>query len=67
GDTGSTLLGAMAGLWLSTALDARGKLVAASSLTLIATTAELTSLSALIDRVPPLRALDWLGRRNADA
>ena len=66
GDTGSTLLGAMAGLWLTTALDARGLTLAAAGLTTIALVAELTSLSALIDRVPPLRALDWLGRRNAD-
>jgi UDP-GlcNAc:undecaprenyl-phosphate GlcNAc-1-phosphate transferase len=67
GDTGSTLLGALAGEHLVMTLDARGMVAAASSLALITLVAELTSLSALIDRVPPLRALDWLGRRNSNA
>jgi hypothetical protein len=34
---------------------------------LIALVAEVVLLTALIDRVPPLRALDWLGRRKPNA
>jgi hypothetical protein len=63
GDTGSTLLGAVAGQHLTRTLDARRLTAAASSLAVITLVAELISLSAVIDRVPPLRALDWLGRR----
>jgi len=48
-------------------LDGRRLTAAASSLAAITLFAELTSLSAVIDRVPPLRALDWLGRRNSNA
>jgi UDP-GlcNAc:undecaprenyl-phosphate/decaprenyl-phosphate GlcNAc-1-phosphate transferase len=67
GDTGSTLLGALAGQHLVLTLDGRRLTAAASSLAAITLFAELTSLSAVIDRVPPLRALDWLGRRNSNA
>jgi UDP-GlcNAc:undecaprenyl-phosphate/decaprenyl-phosphate GlcNAc-1-phosphate transferase len=61
GDTGSTLLGAIAAQHLPNTPRTIATLAA------IALVAELTSLTALIDRVPPLRALDWLGRRNSDA
>jgi hypothetical protein len=67
GDTGSTLLGALAGRHLTNTLDGRGITMAASSLAAISLFAELVSLSAVIDRVPPLRALDWLGRRTLNA
>ena len=67
GDTGSTLLGAMAGLWLTAALDAGELAVAVAIMALIALYAEVSSLSALIDRMPPLLVLDWLGRRKPDA
>jgi len=64
GDTGATLLGAMAGLWLTATLDVTGLAAAVAILAAIALYAEVLSLSALIDRMPPLRVLDWLGRRN---
>lgn len=67
GDTGSTLLGAMAGLWLAAALDAAELAVAVAILATIALYAEVSSLSALIDRMPPLRVLDWLRRSKPDA
>jgi UDP-GlcNAc:undecaprenyl-phosphate/decaprenyl-phosphate GlcNAc-1-phosphate transferase len=67
GDTGSTLLGAVAGQHLTATLDRQTLRLAATAMALLAATAEFTSLTAAIDRVPPLRALDWLGRRNPNA
>jgi len=67
GDTGATLLGALAGLWLTTVLDVGGLAVAVAILATIALYAEVSSISALIDRMPPLLVLDWLGRRKPDA
>jgi len=62
GDTGSGLLGAMAGLWLVLALGAGAQLGALGLLILAATYGEFRSLSALVERVPLLRGLDSLGR-----
>jgi UDP-GlcNAc:undecaprenyl-phosphate/decaprenyl-phosphate GlcNAc-1-phosphate transferase len=67
GDTGSTLLGALAGLWLTAALDTGELAGAVAIMVVIALYAEVSSLSALIDRMPPLLVLDWLGRRKPDA
>jgi UDP-GlcNAc:undecaprenyl-phosphate/decaprenyl-phosphate GlcNAc-1-phosphate transferase len=64
GDTGSNLLGAMAGLWLVLALDTAGQAVAAALMAALTIFGEFRSLTAAIDRVPPLRALDSLGRRS---
>jgi UDP-N-acetylmuramyl pentapeptide phosphotransferase/UDP-N-acetylglucosamine-1-phosphate transferase len=64
GDTGSNLLGAMAGLWLVLALDTAGQAVAAAVLAALTIFGEFRSLTAAIDRIPPLRALDSLGRRS---
>ena len=58
GDTGATLLGAMAGQSLP---PRRATIAVLAAITLLA---EVTSLTALIDRVPPLWALDWLGRSD---
>ena len=55
------------GLWLATVLSDAGAAVAVASLVAIALYAKVLSLSALIERMPPLRVLDWLGRRNPDA
>ena len=63
GDTGANVLGALAGTWLVLALGTTGQLVAAGVLAAITIFAEFRSISALVDRVPPLRALDSLGRR----
>ena len=66
GDTGSNLAGGLAGLWLVFTFSEPG--LAVSALLLLAVTAygEFRSISALVERVPPLRRLDSLGRpRNA--
>ncbi|HUB74822.1 MAG TPA: hypothetical protein VL979_12410 [Solirubrobacteraceae bacterium] len=62
GDTGSNLLGALAGLWLTMTLSGAGQLVALALLVALTVYGELRSINALIERTPPLRALDALGR-----
>lgn len=62
GDTGSNVLGALAGIWLLTALGDSGRLVALGALALLTVYGEFRSIGALVERVPPLRALDSLGR-----
>jgi hypothetical protein len=64
GDTGVGVLGALAGLWLVAALHTTGQAIALAILLAITLAGEFFSLSAAIDRVPPLRALDSLGRRS---
>jgi UDP-GlcNAc:undecaprenyl-phosphate/decaprenyl-phosphate GlcNAc-1-phosphate transferase len=62
GDTGSNLIGAIAGVWLLTALGGDGRLVALAVVVLLTIYGEMRSISATIDSVPPLRWLDSLGR-----
>jgi UDP-GlcNAc:undecaprenyl-phosphate GlcNAc-1-phosphate transferase len=62
GDTGSNLIGAVAGVWLLTALDADGRLAALAVVLGLTIYGEIRSISATIDSVPPLRWLDSLGR-----
>jgi UDP-GlcNAc:undecaprenyl-phosphate/decaprenyl-phosphate GlcNAc-1-phosphate transferase len=62
GDTGSNLVGAVAGVWLLTTLDETGRLIALAALVVLTVFGELRSLSRTIDSVPPLRWLDSLGR-----
>jgi hypothetical protein len=62
GDTGSNLIGAIAGVWLLTALDADARLVALAVVLALTIYGELRSISQTIDSVPPLRWLDSLGR-----
>lgn len=62
GDTGSNLLGALAGLWLVLGLSGTGQLVALALLALITVYGEFRSISTLIERTPLLRHLDSLGR-----
>jgi hypothetical protein len=62
GDTGSNLLGAVAGVWLLTTLGADARLVALAALAGLTIYGELRSISATIESVPPLRWLDSLGR-----
>lgn len=62
GDTGSNLIGAIAGVWLLTVLGADGRLVALAVVILLTIYGELRSISATIESVPPLRWLDSLGR-----
>ena len=62
GDTGSNVVGALIGIWLVTTLDDTGRLVALALLAILTVYGEFRSLSAAIERVPPLRRLDSLGR-----
>lgn len=62
GDTGSNLIGAVAGVWLLTTLGADGRLVALAIVLALTIYGELRSISRTIDSVPPLRWLDSLGR-----
>jgi hypothetical protein len=62
GDTGSNLVGAVAGVWLLTTLGADSRLVALAAVAGLTIYGELRSISATIDSVPPLRWLDSLGR-----
>jgi UDP-GlcNAc:undecaprenyl-phosphate/decaprenyl-phosphate GlcNAc-1-phosphate transferase len=62
GDTGSNLIGAVAGVWLLTTLSADARLVALVVVLAVTIYGELRSISRTIDSVPPLRWLDSLGR-----
>ena len=62
GDTGSNLIGAVAGVWLLTTLGADSRLLALAVVLAVTIYGELRSISATIDSVPPLRWLDSLGR-----
>ncbi|MGN6276893.1 MAG: hypothetical protein ACTHNP_13325 [Solirubrobacterales bacterium] len=62
GDTGSNLVGAIAGVWLLTVLGGDGRLVALAIVAALTIYGEIRSISATIESVPPLRWLDSLGR-----
>jgi UDP-GlcNAc:undecaprenyl-phosphate/decaprenyl-phosphate GlcNAc-1-phosphate transferase len=64
GDTGSNLIGAVAGVWLLTVLGADARLAALALIGALTIYGELRSISATIDSVPPLRWLDSLGRHE---
>ena len=62
GDTGSNLVGAIAGVWLLTTLGSTGRYVALGVVAAITLYGEFRSISQKVDSVPPLRLLDSLGR-----
>jgi UDP-GlcNAc:undecaprenyl-phosphate/decaprenyl-phosphate GlcNAc-1-phosphate transferase len=62
GDTGSNLIGAIAGIWLLTVLGPEARLIALAAVLALTVYGEIRSISATIDSVPPLRWLDSLGR-----
>lgn len=62
GDTGSNLIGAIAGVWLLTVLGDDARLIALGVVVLLTVYGELRSISATIEKVPPLRWLDSIGR-----
>jgi UDP-N-acetylmuramyl pentapeptide phosphotransferase/UDP-N-acetylglucosamine-1-phosphate transferase len=62
GDTGSNLLGALAGLWLVLTLSGTGQLIALAALLAVTVYGELRSISALVERTPGMRQLDSWGR-----
>ena len=66
GDTGSNVIGAVAGIWLILTLTTTlGLAVAAGVLALITLYGEFRSISAFVERTPGLRQLDLLGRSHA--
>jgi UDP-N-acetylmuramyl pentapeptide phosphotransferase/UDP-N-acetylglucosamine-1-phosphate transferase len=65
GDTGANVLGAALGLAAVLELGEGTRLVVLALLVAVNVAAEVVSLSTVIDRTPPLRALDRLGRRRA--
>jgi UDP-GlcNAc:undecaprenyl-phosphate GlcNAc-1-phosphate transferase len=64
GDTGSNLVGALAGVALLIALEDPARLIVLGIIVGLTVYGEFRSLSALIERVPLLRQLDSLGRRR---
>jgi hypothetical protein len=62
GDTGSNLVGAIGGVWLLTNLDETARLIALAVVAALTVYGEYRSISRTIERVPPLRLLDSLGR-----
>ena len=62
GDTGSNLVGAIAGVWLLTTLGGDGRLIALAVVLALTIYGEVRSISETVDSVPPLRWLDSLGR-----
>ena len=65
GDTGSNVIGAVAGVWLVLTLSTLGQAIAAGVLLVITVYGEFRSISELIERTPGLRQLDLLGRSHA--
>ena len=62
GDTGSNLIGALAGISLLITLSDDARLIALAVVVGLTVFGEFRSISQTIDRVPPLRALDSWGR-----
>ena len=67
GDTGSSAVGAVAGLWIVLALPALGQAVALGLLVLATAYGEYRSISRAVERLPLVRHLDSLGRVRSDA
>jgi UDP-N-acetylmuramyl pentapeptide phosphotransferase/UDP-N-acetylglucosamine-1-phosphate transferase len=62
GDTGSNVVGALAGLWIVLTLGSGEQVVALVVLAIINIYGEFRSISTVIEKVPGLRHLDSLGR-----
>jgi UDP-N-acetylmuramyl pentapeptide phosphotransferase/UDP-N-acetylglucosamine-1-phosphate transferase len=62
GDTGSNVLGAIAGLWLVLTLSTLGQAIALGVIAVATVYGEFRSISEFIERAPILRQLDSLGR-----
>jgi UDP-N-acetylmuramyl pentapeptide phosphotransferase/UDP-N-acetylglucosamine-1-phosphate transferase len=66
GDTGSNVIGAVAGVWLILTLTTTlGLAIAAGVLAVITIYGEFRSISGFIERTPGFRQLDLLGRSHA--
>lgn len=66
GDTGANLLGAVAGTVAVASLGATGTLWALGFVALLTAASEVVSFSRAIERFPPLRFVDRLGRLRAE-
>lgn len=62
GDTGASMLGAIAGLWMVSSLAWTAQIIAVVTLASIAVYGELRSIGALVETAPGLRQLDSWGR-----
>jgi UDP-N-acetylmuramyl pentapeptide phosphotransferase/UDP-N-acetylglucosamine-1-phosphate transferase len=62
GDTGSNLIGGLAGLWMVLELSTTGQGIALAVVLAITVYGEFRSISEVVEKVRPLRALDSLGR-----
>jgi UDP-N-acetylmuramyl pentapeptide phosphotransferase/UDP-N-acetylglucosamine-1-phosphate transferase len=62
GDTGSNLVGGLAGLWIVLTLDTLGQAIALAIVLGITIYGEFRSISSLVERTPLLRQLDSFGR-----
>jgi UDP-GlcNAc:undecaprenyl-phosphate GlcNAc-1-phosphate transferase len=62
GDTGSNLVGALAGITLLVTLGDTARLIALGIVAALTVYGEFRSISAAVERVPPLRWLDSIGR-----
>jgi UDP-GlcNAc:undecaprenyl-phosphate/decaprenyl-phosphate GlcNAc-1-phosphate transferase len=62
GDTGSNLVGALAGVSLLETLGDDARLIALAVVVALTVYGEFRSINSIIERVPPLRYLDSLGR-----
>lgn len=62
GDAGANLAGAIAGVALFAALGTDARLIALIVVAVLTIYGEFRSISAAIERIPPLRALDRIGR-----
>jgi UDP-GlcNAc:undecaprenyl-phosphate GlcNAc-1-phosphate transferase len=65
GDTGASAVGAVAGLWLVLTLSTLGQAIALALVAVLTVYGEFRSISQAVDRLPPLRWLDSLGRSDA--
>jgi len=65
GDVGANVIGAVAGLWLISAFDTTGQLIALAIVLAITIYGEFRSLNTLIERTPLLRQIDSIGRNDA--
>jgi hypothetical protein len=62
GDTGSNMVGALAGISMLVVLGGPGRWIALAIVAALTVFGEFASISKTIDRVPPLRWIDSLGR-----
>jgi UDP-GlcNAc:undecaprenyl-phosphate GlcNAc-1-phosphate transferase len=66
GDTGSNLIGALAAISLLMTLDETGRWIALGLVAALTIYGEFRSISSAIERIPPLRWIDSLGRVKSD-